>query len=300
MSAFAISEDEVEMHLQQVTKDIYLVQGQAGAATENNGFISNAIFIITDEGVVLFDTLGTPVLAKQMLKLIRTKTDKKISTVIMSHYHADHLYGLQVFKQLGAKVIAPKGAMDYLNSESAKNLLESRRITLYPYVDDDTQLVYPDLLLDKAYTLNMGNKTLEIIPVGSAHSEGDITVLVKPDNVFLVGDLIFTGRIPFVGSSNTAHWIDILKGIDTDNLNALIPGHGSLDSNPADTINLTLNYVTFLREQFSVAIDDLQSFDEAYDEIDWQEYKNLPAFEEANRGNAYRVYLSLEQESLNY
>ena len=298
ISASAITEDEVEMSLQQVSKDIYLVQGQAGTATENKGFISNAVFIITKDSVVVFDTLGTPALAKQMLALIRTKTNKKITTVIMSHYHADHVYGLQVYKALGAKVIAPAGAMDYLNSDTAESLLASRRISLYPYVNEDTHLVPPDQLVSKAFDLKIGGKTFQINPVGAAHSDGDLTVLIKPDNVFLSGDLIFTGRVPFVGSSSTAHWIEILKSIDTKNLKALIPGHGSMAKNPADTLTLTLNYVTLLHDKFSQAIEDLQSFDEAYDEIDWSEYKDLPAFDKANRGNAYRVYLSLESESL--
>ena len=297
-SAFAISEDEVEMSLQKVSEDIYLIQGQAGVATDNKGFISNAVFIITDDGVVVFDALGTPMLAEQMLRLIRTKTKQPIKTVIMSHYHADHLYGLQVFKELGAKVITAKGAMDYLNSPKAESLLESRRISLYPYVDDDTKIVMPDQLLSKKLIYKQGNKTFEIIPVGAAHSEGDITVLVKPDHVFLAGDLIFTGRVPFVGSSSTAHWVEVLKAMDTKNLKALVPGHGSLDKNPADTIQMTLNYITLLREKFTIAIEDLETFDDAYDEIDWSDYKNLPAFEAANRMNAYRVFLDLESESL--
>lgn len=297
-SAYSATEDEVEMELQAITKDIYFVQGEAGAATENKGFISNAVFIITREGVVLFDSLGTPALAKQMLKLIRTKTDKPIKTVIMSHYHADHLYGLQVFKNLGAEVIAPKGAMEYFEAQSSQELLEARRNLLYPYVDEDTHLVPPDRLVDKNDQFELGGKTFELNAVGAAHSDGDMTVLIKPDNVFLAGDLIFTGRVPYVGRSGTAHWVELLKSIDTKNLAALIPGHGSPAENPADTINLTLNYVSLLREKFSAAIDDLQEFDEAYKAIDWSEYKDLPAFDAANRGNAYRVFLSLEAELL--
>jgi len=46
-------------------------------------------------------------------------------------------------------------------------------------------------------------------------------------------------------------------------------------------------------------VDNWQTFDDAYEEVDWGDYDLLPAFEEANRRNAYQVYLSLEQESLN-
>ncbi len=95
------------MTVQQVSEHAYYVQGEAGMATENEGFISNAGFVVTNEGVVLFDALGTPSLAWTLLQKIREITDKPITHMIVSHYHADHIYGLQVFKEAGAKIIAP-------------------------------------------------------------------------------------------------------------------------------------------------------------------------------------------------
>jgi len=58
-----------------------------------------------------------------MLSEIRKVTDKPIKLVIVSHYHADHIYGLQVFKAQGAQIWAPKGVWDYLDSETAETLL---------------------------------------------------------------------------------------------------------------------------------------------------------------------------------
>lgn len=90
-----------------MSKHVYYVMGKAGIATDNQGFISNAGFVITDEGVVIFDALGTPSLAAALLERIRKITDKPIKRVVMSHYHADHIYGLQVFKEAGATIYAP-------------------------------------------------------------------------------------------------------------------------------------------------------------------------------------------------
>ena len=113
----------VEVSAQQLTTSSYYVPGLSGAATEFEGFISNAGFVVTSEGVVVFDALGTPSLANAMLKQIRSVTDQPIQLVIMSHYHADHLYGLQVFKEAGAQIWAPKGTWEYLDSEAAESLL---------------------------------------------------------------------------------------------------------------------------------------------------------------------------------
>ena len=67
---------------------------------------------------------------------------------------------------------------------------------------------------------------------------------------------------------------------------------------PNEAIGLTRRYLVFLREKMKDAVEDFVPFKEAYDEIDWSDYEDLPAFEAANRRNAYQVYLSLEAEML--
>jgi len=190
---------DVEMELKKVSEHIYYVQGKAGIATDNEGFISNAGFIVTDDGVIVFDALGTPSLAALFLKKIRSVTDKPILKVIMSHYHADHIYGLQVFKEQGAEIIAPKGAMDYLSSPMAEERIEERRFSLEPWVNETTQLVSPDIILDKTMTFSHGGITFTLDVLGSAHSDGDLTLYVEPDRVLFSGDIIFEGRIPYLG-----------------------------------------------------------------------------------------------------
>ena len=90
---------EVDMTVQQVSAHVYYVQGPPGIATDNEGFMSNAGFVVTKEGIVVFDALGTPSLAHKLFHKIRAISDQPIAKVIVSHYHADHIYGLQVFKQ---------------------------------------------------------------------------------------------------------------------------------------------------------------------------------------------------------
>jgi glyoxylase-like metal-dependent hydrolase (beta-lactamase superfamily II) len=134
--------------------------------------------------------------------------------------------------------------------------------------------------------------------VGNAHSDGDLTLYVLPDRVLLSGDIIFEGRIPFVGDANTRHWAQVLERMETEQLVALIPGHGGVAANPNDAISLTRRYLSFLRDRMALAVEEFVPFDEAYAATDWSEFEQLPAFEEANRRNAYQVYLSMEAELL--
>ena len=288
----------VDMTLKQVSEHVYFVEGVPGVATDNQGFISNAGVIVTGAGVVIFDALGTPALGQLLLEKIRAITKEPIVRVIVSHYHADHIYGLQVFEDLDAEILAPTGAEKYLSSDNASERLEERRFTLDPWVNDDTRLVYPNRYLGEGMQFRLGDVEFIVTVVGNAHSDGDLTLYVLPDRVLLSGDIIFEGRIPFVGDANTRHWAQVLERMETEQLVALIPGHGGVAANPNDAISLTRRYLSFLRSRMALAVEEFVPFDEAYAATDWSEFEQLPAFEEANRRNAYQVYLSLEAELL--
>jgi glyoxylase-like metal-dependent hydrolase (beta-lactamase superfamily II) len=286
------------MEVKKVSDHVYYVEGVPGIATDNEGFISNAGFIVTGDGVVVFDSLGTPSLANKLVSKIREITDQPIKKVIISHFHADHIYGLMVFEELGAEIIAPYGAQKYLQSEAAAERLEERQFSLDPWVNEDTRLVLPDTTIEKSDTFTMGGITFTINFMGKAHSDGDLTLLVEPDKVLFSGDIIFEGRIPFVGNADSKKWLETLTRLETEGLNALVPGHGPASHDPKETISLTRRYLAHLREVLGAGIDELMPFDEVYADADWSEFEDLPAFEEGNRINAYQVYLSMEAELL--
>jgi glyoxylase-like metal-dependent hydrolase (beta-lactamase superfamily II) len=288
----------VDMTLKQVSEHVYFVEGVPGIPTDNEGFISNAGVVVTGAGVVVFDTLGTPSLAHKLLEKIREITDQPVVRVIVSHYHADHIYGLQVFADLDAEILAPVGADLYLDSENARERLEDRRFTLDPWVNDNTRLVYPDQMLKHGTKFRLGDVDFTVTVVGNAHSDGDMTLYVEPDRVLFSGDIIFEGRVPFLGDSNTKRWVQVLERMEHEKLVALVPGHGGVAAKPNEAIGLTRRYLSFLREQMDQAVNEMIPFDEVYAGIDWSEFKDLPAFSEANRRNAYQVYLSLEEELL--
>jgi glyoxylase-like metal-dependent hydrolase (beta-lactamase superfamily II) len=288
----------VDMELRQVSEHVWFVQGASGVATGNQGFISNAGVVITGAGVVIFDALGTPSLAQLLLEKIRAITDQPVVRVIVSHYHADHIYGLQVFSDLDAEILAPAGADLYLDSAAAGERLEERRFSLDPWVNADTRLVRPNRLLKEGAQFRLGDVDFTVTVVGNAHSDGDLIMYVEPDRVLFSGDIIFEGRVPFLGDANTRHWLELLERMRLERLTALVPGHGGVAKKPNEAIDLTRRYLAYMREQMGQAVADLVPFDEAYRAVDWSEFSDLPAFEEANRRNAYQVYLSLEAELL--
>jgi len=245
----------------------------------------------------VFDALGTPSLAFKLYSLIRAITSQPIKKVIVSHYHADHIYGLQVLKDMGAEVIAPVGARDYLTSDEAKGRLTERRESLFPWVDENTYVVEPDVYIDQDTSFTLGGIDFELISLGSTHSQGDLMLRVKPDEVLFSGDLVFEGRIPFVAGSNPDVWMERLIKFDASSVKYVVPGHGGSSANPVQALQFTRDYLSYLHDTMQQAVENLTPFDEAYSNVDWSSYKDLPAFQ-ANRMNAYFVYLKLEALSM--
>jgi glyoxylase-like metal-dependent hydrolase (beta-lactamase superfamily II) len=288
----------VPMQAVQLGKHSYFVQGLPGAASsENQGFMSNAGFVVTKNGVVVFDALASPPLAEKLVAEIRKVTQQPIRRVIVSHYHADHFYGLQVFKALGAEIWAHKLAEGQTRSEGAVDRLAQRKEALFPWVDDQTRLLEADRFLDGDTDFELGGVHFMLRYVGPAHSSEDLAMMVKEDGVLYAGDLVFRGRVPFVGDADSRAWIAALDTLIAMKPGVLVPGHGSPSREPQKDLVFVRDYLRYLRQELGKAAADFIPFEEAYEQIDWSKYRTLPAFNESNRVNAYNQYLRLEQEA---
>jgi glyoxylase-like metal-dependent hydrolase (beta-lactamase superfamily II) len=277
----------------------WAVQGLSGTPSQQNqGFISNAGFVVTKAGVVVFDALGTPPLGDALLKEIRRVTRQPVRRVIVSHYHADHYYGLQAFKRAGAEIWAHRAVEAYLRSDAPRARADERRATLGPWVDDTLQIVAPDRYLDGDVRFDLGGVRFEVLYVGPAHTAEDLMLNVREDGVSFVGDLIFAGRIPFVGDADSRAWIAAIDRVLARKPRVLVTGHGRPSKSAGADLGLTRDYITDLRRVMGEAVRDFVTFEEALAKSDWSRYSRLPAFDAAHRMNAYGTYLLMEKESL--
>jgi len=291
---------DVQVRAVKLARHSYYVPGLAGAAsTRNEGFMSNAGFVVTPEGVVVFDTLGSPSLAQAMLKRIRAVTKQPIRIAIVSHYHADHYYGMQVFQEAGAEVWMHEAARGINGSEDQKRRFEQPKEILGRWINDNTQrFPEPDLWLSGDTDFELGGLHFRIRHVGPAHSDEDLVLFVEEDRVLYAGDLVFKGRVPFVGDADSRKWLAALDKLIAFKPKLLVPGHGGASDTPMDDLILTRDYLRYLREQMGKAVADLVPFEEAYARTSWTKYEFMPAFAEANRRNAYNTYLLMEKEAL--
>ncbi len=289
----------VEVTAQQVSPRTWFFQGAAGMATAaNRGYTSNAGFVVTNDGVVVIDALGTPPLGEAMVREIRKITPKPIRRVIVTHYHADHVYGLQPLKRAGAEIWAHRKGEEYFTSGRADERLQQRQRVLSPWVDDATRVLKPDLWLEGDTDFRMGGLTFRIVHADGAHSPEDVMVYVAEERVLFAGDLLFAGRVPFVGDADSKGWLKAMDKMIALQPAVVVPGHGPASRDVERDLVLTRDYLAFLRDAMGKAVADLESFDDAYARVDWSRYTGLPAFENANRINAYGTYLLMEKETL--
>ena len=295
----AVADNSNAVRARAVMTNVWFVQGEAamgGAANRN--FISNAGFVVTDEGVVVVDALGSPALAEELIAEIRRITPQPIRYVIVTHYHADHIYGLQAFKAVGATITAHAAGRDYIGSDTARLRLEASRQELFPWIDDKTHVVPADRWLEQEETiLRVGGIEFRIRHVGPAHTAEDLVVHVPQLGVLFAGDLFFQGRIPFVGQADSRRWIESLTQLISFNARIVIPGHGPASTDALADLTLTRDYLMHLRKTMGDAARELEPFEEAYAKADWSRFEGLPLFKAVNRMNAYNTYLLMERQA---
>jgi len=282
----------------QLAQGVWFVQGNSAlGSTGNRNFISNAGFFVTDDGVVVVDALGSPALAQELLREIHRVTPQALRYVVVTHYHADHIYGLQTLAQAGAKVIGHASAREYLNSDTAQRRLEASRIDLAPWIDANTRLVPADQWLDTQETrFRLGSMDFVVDHVGPAHTPEDVVVFVPQLGVLFAGDLFFQGRIPFVGQADSRLWIQALNRLMKYQPKIVIPGHGPASTNPMVDMAMTRDYLLYLRKTMGEAAKNMEPFEEVYAKTDWSRFESIPLFRVANRMNAYNTYLLMEQQ----
>lgn len=282
----------------QVAPQTWMVQGESAlGSTANRNFISNAAFVVTDDGVLVVDALGSPALAYELLIAIKRVTSKPVKIAVVTHYHADHIYGLQAFKAAGAQIIAEAEGQLYLHSETAALRLHASREELFPWIDEKTRLVPADRWIRETTVIKLGGLDFLIQPVGPAHTPEDLVVYVPQLKLLMAGDLVFRGRVPFVGQADSGRWIAGLDKLLAFDAEVIVPGHGPVSHTARADLQMTRDYLDYLRKTMGDAARDMEPFEEAYRRADWSRFEELPLFGVANRINAYNTYLLMEREA---
>ena len=240
----------------KVLKNVYTI-------TSGDGIDSNTTFIITKEGVIVIDTRPTPAEARKVLAEIRKLTALPIVYTINTHYHGDHTFGNQVFKN-SKTIIAHKNVRNKLIESGQKHLSLFKTFGL-PGIDE-VEITPPNIIYEKEMEIWLGEYRLQLLYHGKGHTDGDTIIYIDQLRTVITGDLVSNKKIPYTADSYIDDWIDSLKYIELLKNETVIPGHGPIGERT--TIISMKHYLMNLKELVLAQLKDKKTLKETQEIVE--------------------------------
>jgi glyoxylase-like metal-dependent hydrolase (beta-lactamase superfamily II) len=186
----------------------------------------NTGVIIGDESVMVVEAQATPRLARKVIECIRGVTEKPISHLVLTHYHAVRVLGASAY-----------GAREVIMSEAARGMVEERGAEdwasefgrfprLFQGHEEIPGLTWPTTTFSEAMTVYLGKRKVEIMHLGRAHTAGDAVVWVPDAEVMFTGDIVEYHSACYCGDGYFNDWADTLNNIAGFDPVAIAPGRG--------------------------------------------------------------------------
>lgn len=218
------------------------------------GLDGNSIVVTSRDGVLVFDTNGTPGASAAVLAEIRTLTDQPVRWIVNSHWHWDHWYGTETYRQAFPDVrvvsheknrqlmIGPALAFNRpFMEEQLPGYIQSvekraaEKPELAPLLAEDqafyeakknVHLVVPNVTFNGRLTIELGERHVEVLNYGRGVTPGDTFVYLPQEKILLLGDLI-VNPITFALSGFPTEWLRVLEKVDALDATTIVTGHGA-------------------------------------------------------------------------
>ena len=234
----------------------------------------NTGVVIGDDAVMVIDTQATPVMAQDVVRHVRTVTDKPIEYVVLSHYHAVRVLGASGYRP--RQVIASRDTYDLIVERGEADMKSEieRFPRLFQAVESVPGLTWPTLVFEHRLTVWLGKLQVEIMQLGRGHTKGDTVVWLPQDRVMFSGDLVEYGATPYTGDAYLTDWPATLDAIEALNPAKLVPGRGASLQTPEDVkagLNDTREFITEMFDAVKRGVEQglelRQIYRATYDEL---------------------------------
>ncbi len=186
----------------------------------------NSGVIIGDDSVMVVEAQATPRLAEKVIDEIRKVTDKPVSHLVLTHYHAVRVLGASAYQasqvimsDKARAMVAERGLEDWKS--------EFQRFPrLFEGHESIPGLTWPTTTFSDRMTVYLGSRKVEIMMLGRAHTAGDAVIWVPDEQVMFTGDIVEYRSACYCGDGHFNDWGDTLRAVEAFGPRAIAPGRG--------------------------------------------------------------------------
>jgi glyoxylase-like metal-dependent hydrolase (beta-lactamase superfamily II) len=237
----------------------------------------NAAIILMDDSVVVVDSESVPSAAREVIAEIKRLTYKPVKYVVITHFHGDHFQGAQAYRSewpgveiissdstresiagkgiprmrrevagLPARIAALRASLQQTSDPGEKKKLYTAIGQAEAYLAElkNNVGVLPTMTVDHSLVLHGKSRTVNILWLGRAHTDGDLFVYVPDARVLASGDALHSGT-PTLTDASPYDWVRTLNQAEELDFDYVIGGHGDVMRGKA-TFELWKQYLTDL------------------------------------------------------
>jgi glyoxylase-like metal-dependent hydrolase (beta-lactamase superfamily II) len=216
--ASAADLDEKTISFNAIGPDVYAFTAQGDP---------NTGVVIGDEGVLIVDAQATPAMAQAVIARVRSVTDKPITHVLLSHYHAVRVLGASAYTD-AQMIIASSGTRDLITERGLQDMASEigRFPRLFRGQETIPGLTWPTVTFEGTLSIWLGKREVRISHPGRGHTAGDTIAWVPDCGVLFSGDLVEYQSACYCGDAHLAEWPATIEKLRALQPTALVPGRG--------------------------------------------------------------------------
>jgi glyoxylase-like metal-dependent hydrolase (beta-lactamase superfamily II) len=268
----------------------------------------NTTFVISDEGVVVFDGGNLPLVAERVIAKIRSLTDQPVTHMVISHWHMDHVLGVARYLQAfpNVQVVAHPYTRELIfrylavNEQNMRNTvsdnrpgiesllasdqaasLDARTVTWFKQFIEAADLLesqyrnfepaYPNLTFSDALTIHSGQREIRLWHPGTGNTPGDLVMWLPEEKILASGDIV-VWPTPYGHGGRAKEWAKTLRTLAAMDFETLIAGHGGVQTD-RDYLKLMADTLESVSGQVATLSALGKTLEETQDAVDLSPYE---------------------------
>ncbi len=274
---------------------------------------SNAGLIIDGDQSLLVDTLFDMTLTSEMLDTMKDAAGvagPDVGMVVNTHANGDHTNGNGCCPH--AEIVSSRASAVEMEAFGAASMAQLMQKTptmgaagayfaeiFAPFDFDGVQERLPTRTFSDRLDLTVGDRKIELIEVGPAHTAGDVLVHIPDSRTVFTGDVLFIESTPIMWAGPVSNWIEACDRIIAMDAEVIIPGHGPITDN--EGVRQVQSYLRYIDQEARKRFDSNLSLRDAIHDIALGDFSSWGDAERiaVNVSTLYREYEGKLAETVN-